>query len=90
VSAVGFIPFVNRVNVSGDVVLLEKFQMGMFCQILSAEVDGKATRDLHRFEYQPAETFHRTMSEKFAELAEVHEEFPPLKAPLVWPHLLKA
>lgn len=59
----------------GDVVLLEKFQMGMFREVLSAEVDGKPIPDPQRFEYPPAEHFHRTMSEKYSELAEVHEEF---------------
>ncbi|GEM_PF-594365 len=73
-------PIVNRVNVFGDVVLLEKFQMGVFSELMHAEIDGKPVRDLDQFKYPPAENFSRTMSEKYAELAGTYEELASLES----------
>lgn len=74
-----FYPIVNRVNIIGDVVLLEKFQMGMFTEVLYAEVDGKPIKDIAKFEYPPAGSFSRSMSERYAQLTEMFEEFAGLE-----------
>ena len=58
-----FYPIVNRVNVLSDMVLLEKFQMGVFTEVLHAEVDGKPVANIRKFEHYPSEEFSRTFSE---------------------------
>jgi tetratricopeptide (TPR) repeat protein len=74
-----FYPIVNRVNVFGDVVLLEKFQMGVFTEVLSAEVDGKPVVDVDKFEHYPSEGFSRSFSENYDAAAGAREVLETLR-----------
>ncbi|MGH9427854.1 MAG: tetratricopeptide repeat protein, partial [Terriglobia bacterium] len=74
-----FYPIVNRVNVLGDVVLLEKFQMGVFTEVLYAEVDGKPVADVERFEHYPSEGFSRSLTENYDAAAEAQEVLETLR-----------
>jgi len=74
-----FYPIVNRVNVIGDVVLLEKFQMGVFTEVLYAEVEGKPVTDVDKFEHYPSEGFSRSFSENYDSAAEARELLETLR-----------
>jgi tetratricopeptide (TPR) repeat protein len=74
-----FYPIVNRVNVFGDVVLLEKFQMGIFTEVLHAELDGKPVADVTSFEHYPSEGFSRSLSENYDAAAEAREVLETLR-----------
>jgi tetratricopeptide (TPR) repeat protein len=74
-----FYPIVSRVDVLDDMVLLEKQQMGVFTEILSAEVNGKAVADLTTLQHAPSDGFARSMSEHYDELAEARNELKTLR-----------
>jgi len=69
ISRFWFYPILSRVNVVGDVVLLEKFQLGVFTEVLHAEVDGKPVKDIDRFEHYPSEGFSRSFSDNYDAVA---------------------
>jgi tetratricopeptide (TPR) repeat protein len=71
-----FYPIINRVNVLGDVILLEKFKMGVLTEVLYAEVDGKPLADPSNFQDHASEGFSRSFSDNYdaaAKSAEVLE-----------------
>lgn len=74
-----FYPIVNRVNVIDDVVLLERFQMGVFTEVLYAEVDGTPVEDTDKFEHYPSEGFSRSFSENYDEAAQARDVFETLR-----------
>jgi tetratricopeptide (TPR) repeat protein len=74
-----FYPIVNRVNVLRDVVLLEKFEMGVFTEVLYAEVDGKPVADLDRFEHYPSESFSRSFSDNYDAASQAREVLETLR-----------
>jgi tetratricopeptide (TPR) repeat protein len=74
-----FYPIVNRVNVVGDVVLLEQFQMGVFTEVLYAEVNGRPVQDLNTFTHSPSEGFSRSFSEHYDAVARARDVFETLR-----------
>ncbi len=79
-----FYPIVNRVNVfadeeNGDVVLLEKFQMGVFTEVMYAEVGGNPVADLDKFNFRPSEEFSRSFSENSDAIAQAREVIDSLR-----------
>ena len=68
-----FMPTVNRVNVVDDVVLLEKFRMGVFTEIMYAEVNGTPVADLDSFLYEPSEGFSKSFSNIYSVAAKKNE-----------------
>jgi len=74
-----FYPIVNRVNVFEDVVLLEKFQMGVFTEVLYAEMDGKPVQDVDKFEHYPSEGFSRSFSENYDTATQAREVLETLR-----------
>jgi tetratricopeptide (TPR) repeat protein len=74
-----FYPIVNRVNVLDNVVLLEKFQMGLFTEVLYAEIDGKPVADMDKFVDYPSETFSQLFSENYDEIAQAREPLETLR-----------
>lgn len=74
-----FFPIVNRVNVLEQVVLLEKFQMGVFTEVRYAEIDGKPVADLDKLEHYPSERFSRLFTENYDEAAQAREVLETLR-----------
>ncbi len=76
-----FYPIMNRVNVISDVVLLEQFKMGVFTEVLYAEIDGKpvADADIDKFEHYPLEGFARSFSENYDAAAQSREILETLR-----------
>jgi tetratricopeptide (TPR) repeat protein len=68
-SRFSFYPMVNRVNVFGDVVLLEKFQIGVFTEVLHAEADGKPVAGAAGLTDDPSEAFSRSFNEHYDAVA---------------------
>ncbi len=74
-----FFPIINRVNVFDDVVLLEKLRMGVFTEVMYAEVDGKPLADLDSFQDGPSESFSRSFSDNFDAAAKTNEVLDTLR-----------
>jgi len=74
-----FYPIVSQVNVIGDVVFLEKFQMGVFPEVLYAEIDGKPVANVDKFDDYPSEGFSRSFSENYDTVAQAREVFETLR-----------
>jgi tetratricopeptide (TPR) repeat protein len=74
-----FYPIVNRVNIIGSVVLLEKFQMGVFTEVLYAEINGKPVVDVDNFNHYPSEDFSRSFSKNYDKLAKRWEVLETLR-----------
>jgi tetratricopeptide (TPR) repeat protein len=74
-----FYPIINRVNVLGDVVLLEKFRMGVFTEILYAEVDGKPVANPSAFQDAASEGFSRSFSDNYDAAAKSREVLGTLR-----------
>jgi tetratricopeptide (TPR) repeat protein len=74
-----FYPIVDRVNVIGDVVLLEKFRMGVFTEVMYAEEDGQPVADLDSFQHGPSEGFARSLSDNYEAAAGVSESLNALR-----------
>jgi hypothetical protein len=74
-----FFPIVTRVHVFADLVVLEKFQMGVFTQLLYAEVNGAPVADLDSFEHSPSDEFARSFSENYNAVAREHAELEALR-----------
>ncbi len=74
-----FLPIVNRVNVLGDVVLLEKFKMGVFTEVMYAEVNGKPVVDLDHFQNAASEGFSRSFSDHYDAAARAREVLETLR-----------
>ena len=64
-----FSPIVNRVNVMKDLVLIEKFQMGVFPEVMFAQVSGKPIQNPQSFHDSAAEDFARSFSDNYDALA---------------------
>ena len=83
ISSVGsrfwFYPIVNQVNVIGDVALLEQFKMGVFTEVLYAEVDGKPVADVDKFDHYPSEGFSRSFSENYDAAAQARNVLETLR-----------
>lgn len=79
-----FLPTVDRVNVFGDVVLLEQFKMGVFTQVMSAVVDGKEVPDPDSFDNPASAAFSKSFSDHYddaAKAAPVLEELRGVTRP---------
>jgi tetratricopeptide (TPR) repeat protein len=74
-----FYPIASRVNVLSDLILLEKLQIGVFTEVLYAELNDQPVSDLTRFEHGPSEGFARSFSENYDALAEKLRELDTLR-----------
>lgn len=78
-SRLWFYPLASRVNVSKEAVLLERFEMGVFTELLYLEVGGKPVADLRDREDAPAEVFSRSLSDNYDEVAQTYEVLETLR-----------
>jgi len=74
-----FYPIISRVNVINDVVLLEKFQMGVFTEVLSAKIDGISIDELDDFNHYPSEGFAKSFTENYDVIAKEMEVIETLR-----------
>lgn len=74
-----YYPTLNRVNALNGVVLLERFQLGIFTEVLSARVNGEEVRDTGNFQFEPSAAFARSFEDNYEEIAEHHEVLNTLK-----------
>ena len=73
-----FYPIVNRVDVLGDVVLLEKFRMGVFTEILYMESKGRPITDASASELA-SDGFARSFSDNYDAAAKAREVLETLR-----------
>jgi tetratricopeptide (TPR) repeat protein len=70
-----FYPVLPSVAVREDVVAIKGLKVGVFTEVLSAEIDGKKIEDLSTFQDVTGDEFAKAVSEKFEELSKVHPSF---------------
>ena len=73
-----FYPIVDRVDVLGDVVLLEKFKMGVFTEILYMELEGQPVTDATASEFA-SDGFARSFSDNYDAAAKAREVLETLR-----------
>src|SRR6185295_9619041 len=64
-----FYPSLNRVNVVDEIVLLERFQMGVFTEVLAARVNDEQVPNLTDFYHGPSQLFARSFEENYDAIA---------------------
>lgn len=74
-----FYPIVNKVNVLGNVVFLERFQMGIFTEVMAAKVNGVSITNLSHFDDAPSREFSRSFSRNLSGLAETYKALDLLR-----------
>jgi hypothetical protein len=70
-----FYPVLPSVTVREDVVSIKGLKVGVFTEVLSAEIDGKRIEDLSTFQDETGEIFAKGVSDNFEQLARVHPSF---------------
>ncbi|HAV42563.1 TPA: hypothetical protein DCX15_00900, partial [bacterium] len=70
-----FYPVLPSVSVREDVVAMKGLKVGVFTEVLSAEIDGKEIEDLSTFQDIKGDIFAKAVSERFEELSKVHPSF---------------
>ena len=74
-----FYPVLPSVSVREDVVSIRGLKVGVFTEVLSAEIDGKKVKDLSAFKDPTGDRFAKEVSDNFERLAQVHPSFLRLK-----------
>jgi tetratricopeptide (TPR) repeat protein len=74
-----FYPVLPSVAVREDVVAVKGLKVGVFTEVLAAELDGNFVTDLSNFRAPDADAFAKDVTERFAELARVHRSFARLQ-----------
>jgi tetratricopeptide (TPR) repeat protein len=70
-----FYPVLPSVSVREDVVAIKGLKVGVFTEVLSAEIDGKKIEDLSTFQDVTGDQFAKAVSERYEELTKVHPSF---------------
>lgn len=70
-----FYPVLPSVSVREDVVVIKGLKVGVFTEILAAEIDGERIEDLSTFQDETGDRFAKAVSENFEEIARVHPSF---------------
>ena len=70
-----FYPVLPSVSVREDVVAIKGLKVGVFTEVLSAEIDGEKIEDLSTFQDPSGDRFAMGVSDNFEALAEVHPSF---------------
>jgi hypothetical protein len=74
-----FYPVLPSVTVREDVVAIKGLTVGVFTEVLAAEIDGKKVEDPASFQDVVGDTFAKEVSGRFDELARVHPSFARLQ-----------
>jgi tetratricopeptide (TPR) repeat protein len=74
-SRVWFYPIIPCVPVKDDVAAIRGLKVGVFTEVLSAEIDGKKIEDLSTFRDETGDMFAKAVSDNFDRLAKVHPSF---------------
>ncbi len=70
-----FYPVLPSVAVREDVAAIKGLKVGVFTEVLSAEIDGKKIEDLSTFQDVAGDRFAKAVSDNFESLCEVHPSF---------------
>lgn len=75
-----FFPIQNRVNIiANDLVVLDKFKIGVFNETLYAEVDGRAIDQKHDFFYRPSKEFTQAFTDHYDSIAAIYQPIGRLR-----------
>jgi tetratricopeptide (TPR) repeat protein len=70
-----FYPVLPSVTVREDVVSIKGLKVGVFTEVLSAEIDGNRIEDFSTFQDTAGDTFAQMVSDNFDKLAKPHPPF---------------
>ncbi|MDO8721164.1 MAG: tetratricopeptide repeat protein [Syntrophales bacterium] len=70
-----FYPVLPSVSVREDVVAIKGLKVGIFTEVLSAEIDGKKIENLSAFKDPAGDMFAKIVSDNFEGLSQVHPSF---------------
>jgi tetratricopeptide (TPR) repeat protein len=70
-----FYPVLRNVSVREDVAAIKGLKVGVFTEVVSAEINGKKVEDLSTFQNVAGDEFAKEVSNRFEELARVHPSF---------------
>jgi len=70
-----FYPVLPSVSVRQDVVAMKGLQVGVFTEVLSAEINGTKIEDLTNYKDEANDWFAQAISSRFEELGHVHPSF---------------
>lgn len=70
-----FYPIISNVAVRQDVAAARGLKVGVFTEVLAAELDGKAVADIKTFNDPQGDAFAEAVSARFEELGRAHPSF---------------
>lgn len=70
-----FYPIISNVAVREDVVAAKGLKVGVFTEVLGAEIDGKPVADVTSFRDPSGDAFAEAVSARFEELGRAHPSF---------------
>ncbi len=73
-----FYPLLPSVAVRDGVVAVRGLRVGVFTEVLAAEIDGKKISDLKDFRDAAADSFAETISSRFSDISRAHPVFSRL------------
>lgn len=85
-----FYPVLPSVSVREDVVAIKGLKVGVFTEVLSAEIDGKKIENLSTFNDSAGDMFAKTVSNNFEGLSKAHQSYLRLQGLLELVALTKA
>jgi hypothetical protein len=74
-----FYPVLPSVAVREDVVAIKGLKVGVFTEVLAAEIDGKKIEDLSTLQDLAGDRFAKAVTDRFGELTTVHPSFSRLQ-----------
>lgn len=70
-----FYPILPSVTVREDLAAIKGLKVGVFTEVLSAEIDGKEVSNLSTFQDVPGSIFAKQISDNFEQLSKIHLSF---------------
>jgi tetratricopeptide (TPR) repeat protein len=74
-----FYPLLSFIGVKEDVVVIRGFKIGVFTEVLSAEIEGEKIENLSTFRDEAGDEFAEQISRRFEELSKAHPSFSRLQ-----------
>lgn len=74
-----FYPVLSSILVREDVVAMKNLSVGIFTEVLAAEINGETVTNLQTFHNEAGDRFAEQVSQRYEELAQFHPSFSRLQ-----------
>lgn len=74
-----FYPVLPSVTIREGIVAIQGLTVGVFTEVLSAEINGNKVTDPFTFQHEEGQRFAKSVSDRFEELAQIHPSFSRLQ-----------